>query len=37
MALEIEHCKGLILLYLNAPPANGLNLELSGELLEKAA
>ena len=35
MALEIENRDGLIILYFSAPPANGLNIELSGELLEK--
>jgi enoyl-CoA hydratase/carnithine racemase len=37
MALEIENRDGLILLYFNAPPANGLSMEVSGELLEKLA
>jgi enoyl-CoA hydratase len=37
MVLEIENRDGLIILYFNAPPANGLNTELSGELLEKLA
>lgn len=37
MALEIENRDGLIIIYFNAPPANGLNMELSGELLEKLA
>lgn len=37
MALEIEYRNGLVILYFNAPPANGLNIELSGELLENLA
>jgi enoyl-CoA hydratase/carnithine racemase len=37
MPLEIENRDGLIILYFNAPPANGFNIELSGELLEKLA
>jgi enoyl-CoA hydratase/carnithine racemase len=37
MALEIEYRDGLVILYFNAPPANGLNIEVSGELLEKLA
>ena len=35
MAIEMENRDGLIILYFNAPPANGLNIELSGELLDK--
>ncbi len=37
MALEIINRDGLIILYFNTPPANGLNIDLSGELLEKLA
>ena len=35
MAIEMENRDGLIILYFNAPPANGMNIELSGELLEE--